>query len=264
MTGPAHHGPVITASKWEWMEGELDMQKVQQLFVGLVVGIVAVALLPITATAGNSQFFPETNQTSQNAFYDFWLAHGQLPILGLPLSPAYRMNNQLVVQVYERAVMEWHPENTQENRVQLQRLGDSSLNQLQNGQTGEKTGDKARATPPRPCTPDQDCETFAATNHTVVGVFRDYWLANGGLATFGYPLTEEQRVCQDRAATMCYTSQYFERNQFEYHPEINGGTILLRRLGALVYDGSKNQITKETIVTVPDYTSNVPFLPATP
>jgi len=73
---------------------------------------------------------------------------------------------------------------------------------------------------------------FAPTGHTLKGTFLDYWNRNGGLAQFGYPLTEEffEEIGPGHNQ---YRVQYFERNRFEYHPE-NIGTpseVLLGMLG---------------------------------
>lgn len=53
---------------------------------------------------------------------------------------------------------------------------------------------------------------FAETGHCIGGRFAQYWQQNGGLAVFGYPLTDEMTE-QDR------TVQYFERQRFELHSE---------------------------------------------
>ena len=50
----------------------------------------------------------------------------------------------------------------------------------------------------------------SATGHYVRGVFRDYWDTRGGLAIFGYPLTEEYI---DPTTNRVY--QFFERARFE-------------------------------------------------
>ncbi len=58
---------------------------------------------------------------------------------------------------------------------------------------------------------------FAETGSCIQGRFLDYWLANGGLARNGYPLTPERReVLEDGQE---YTVQYFERIRMELHPE---------------------------------------------
>lgn len=55
-----------------------------------------------------------------------------------------------------------------------------------------------------------DVVYFSATGHYLRGAFRDFWDKNGGLANFGYPLTEEYI---DPQTGRVY--QYFERARFE-------------------------------------------------
>ena len=59
-----------------------------------------------------------------------------------------------------------------------------------------------------------------------------FWQANGGLAVFGYPLSEEFHETSPIDGKV-YTVQYFERNRFEYHPEFAGtpNEVLLGLLG---------------------------------
>jgi hypothetical protein len=67
------------------------------------------------------------------------------------------------------------------------------------------------------------------------GRFRAYWEQQGGLAQFGYPLSEE---FPERSALsgQVYTVQYFERAVFEYHPENPAPyQVLLSQLGTLRY-----------------------------
>ncbi len=62
---------------------------------------------------------------------------------------------------------------------------------------------------------------FAETGHSLANPFKGYWEANGGLAQFGFPLTEpfsEKSVDDGKS----YTVQYFERARFEHHPEKAG------------------------------------------
>jgi hypothetical protein len=93
------------------------------------------------------------------------------------------------------------------------------------------------AVPTAPVADPQDPAVtyFPATGHTLRGLFQAYWQAHGGLAQFGYPITEE---FAEKNATdgRVYTVQYFQRNRFESHPE-NAGTpyqVLLGLLGRTV------------------------------
>ncbi len=75
---------------------------------------------------------------------------------------------------------------------------------------------------PIPSVANTDTKVFyGATGHTLGGIFKTYWEQHGGLAQFGYPITEEfQEVSLTDGKT--YTTQYFERARFEQHPENKG------------------------------------------
>ena len=85
------------------------------------------------------------------------------------------------------------------------------------------------ADPPTAQLPGADY--FPQTGHNLDGRFRDYWEANGGLAQFGYPLTDE--VTETLEDGKQYRVQWFERARFEYHPDSAAPyMVLLGRLGA--------------------------------
>lgn len=75
---------------------------------------------------------------------------------------------------------------------------------------------------------------FPVTGHHVADPFLSTWRKLGGLATFGYPLTE---AFTDPDSGL--TVQYFERERFELHPE-NAGTeweVLFALLGSWLTEG---------------------------
>lgn len=63
----------------------------------------------------------------------------------------------------------------------------------------------------RPAQPKPGARFFPETSHNVSGAFLQYWQQYGGLAVFGYPLSEEFEFEGRRM-------QYFERARFELHP----------------------------------------------
>lgn len=72
------------------------------------------------------------------------------------------------------------------------------------------------APPPPPVSspvtpPAQPCTFYAQTGHNLCRGFRDYWQTFGGLAVYGYPITDEMQVNG-------LTVQWFERARFEWHP----------------------------------------------
>ena len=83
---------------------------------------------------------------------------------------------------------------------------------------------------------------FALTGHTLRGPFRTYWQQQGGLPQFGYPLTEEF-VEPSPTDGRLYTVQYFERNRFEYHPELPAlFTVSLGLLGQTLAAGREEEV----------------------
>jgi N-acetylmuramoyl-L-alanine amidase len=185
--------------------------------------LVLLCLVVLLGGAGGDVRATRAAETPplEGAFARYWAANGGLTRFGLPLSPAIRdpRSGDLVVQYFERARFEAHPEAPARDFVQLTLFGSAAL-----GSRPE------RAAPPVSC--DADCTPFAETNHTLRGTFRGYWLANGGLPLFGYPLTEEVRKVSASDGRE-YTVQWFERARFEYHPEYAGTAyvVLLGQLG---------------------------------
>jgi uncharacterized lipoprotein YbaY/heat shock protein HslJ len=90
--------------------------------------------------------------------------------------------------------------------------------QLSSSSSGRVLGYIIAAPAPQP-------QCFSETGHCVGGRFLEYWQQNGGLAVFGYPISDEM-------TENGYTVQYFERQRLELHPE-NAAPydVLLGRLG---------------------------------
>ncbi|HEY8598479.1 MAG TPA: kelch repeat-containing protein, partial [Thermomicrobiales bacterium] len=151
----------------------------------------------------DSRCFAETGRCVQGRFLAYWQEHGGLALNGYPLSAPFaeRLENGkvYVVQYFERVRLEYHPENNAPNDVLL-------------GQFGR------RIHPADPAVPQQSGATyFPTTGHNLSGNFLAYWEASGGLAQFGYPLTET--ITETLEDGKPYRVQYFERARFEYHPE---------------------------------------------
>ena len=149
-------------------------------------------------------------------FLAYWEAHGGLMRFGVPLSSEGRERsddgNAYVVQYFERARLELHPENAPPYDVLLGQIG------------------RHFHPADSPAAPLDDARFFPETGHNLHTGFRDYWEANGGLAAFGYPLSEEftERLEDSNE----YTVQYFERARFEWHPENPAPyRVLLGQLG---------------------------------
>jgi hypothetical protein len=169
-------------------------------------------------------YFPQTQHNLCYGFRAYWEQFGGLAIFGYPLTEEFQENG-LTVQYFERARFEWHPgQFPQRYDVLLGLLGD------------EVTAGRQGQAPFQPAQPNNapGCVYFAQTGHNVCGDFLAFWQQNGGLATFGYPISEPFAE-QNPDTGQVYTAQYFERQRFEAHPEANVPYhVLLGRLGAQV------------------------------
>nr|MBI2904359.1 hypothetical protein [Chloroflexota bacterium] len=67
-------------------------------------------------------YFVATGHSVCNAFLDFFLEHGGVAVFGYPIGE-YGIENQRLVQAFQQARMEWHPELPARQRVQLTALG---------------------------------------------------------------------------------------------------------------------------------------------
>ncbi|HEX9987407.1 MAG TPA: hypothetical protein VGE45_02890, partial [Chloroflexia bacterium] len=176
---------------------------------------------PIALPECNGAFFSETRHTVCEPFLAYWKEKGSLAIFGFPITDliqetAKDTGEVYTAQYFERARFELHPSTG--DTVVLGRLG--AL--LQPAQ--------------RPVAQLEGAQFFPDTGHNLNGPFLKFWSENGGLAVFGFPITEE-RVETNPIDKKDYTVQYFERSRFEYHPE-NARTpfeVQLGQLGTQLY-----------------------------
>jgi hypothetical protein len=169
----------------------------------LVAGGTAGTSAALYAGSQAAACFVQTGTCMTGRFLDYWQQHGGLARNGYPLGYPFTQQledgKQYTVQYFERVRLEAHPENQPPYDFLL-------------GQFGRHF---------HPADPPVDVQPGAVyvqeTGHNLSGPFRDYWQANGGLAQFGYPISEELQEQLEDGHT--YTVQYFERARFELHPE---------------------------------------------
>ncbi len=190
----------------------------------------ATMLEGVTSTnSPQSYFFKETGHNLSGAFKRFWDEQGGLSQFGFPRSEPFLELNQsdgkvYLTQYFERNRFEYHPSNAgTAYEVELGLLG----RQLTSGRENE-----AAFKPIKAFTSRGDSRYFAETGHSLSYGFQTYWEQHGGLAIYGYPITEEFGEMNPDDGQR-YTVQYFERGRFEYHPELRGTPyeVLLGLLG---------------------------------
>lgn len=169
----------------------------------LISGMLPTAPALANTAAGTPVFFPETGHTLAYSFREFYDRQGGLAVIGLPLTEVF-MEEGRPVQYFERARLEWH--------------GELALTMA--GLLGRWASEGRAAEPAfaRVVSASAGDAYFPETGHSLGGAFRSFWLNNGGLATFGYPISEPFAETNPEDG-QSYSVQYFERARFEYHPE---------------------------------------------
>jgi subtilisin family serine protease len=174
---------------------------------------------PQVPDSADRVYFQPVGHTLKGPFLRYWREKGGLPVFGYPLSEEFQEvsatdGKTYTVQYFERNRFELHPEFAgTPNEVLMGLLGVDMT--------------RGRTFPPG--TAFESTAThlyFPETRHSLGGPFLKYWREKGGLAIFGYPISEE--IMENG-----YRVQYFERNRFEHHPEYAGSPneVLLGLLG---------------------------------
>ena len=189
-------------------------------------GPTARAVFTVESGAeSNRQCFAETGQCIEGRFLAYWRSQGldlgdreisareSLALFGYPISGEFTQTledgKRYTVQYFERARFEYHPENTSPYDVLLGHFGRRILASVPGAPTA----------PVAPST-QRGYTHFRETDHNVAPDFALFWSRNGGLAVFGYPLSEE--FTQTLDDVKAYTVQYFERARFERHAAQEG------------------------------------------
>ncbi len=126
-------------------------------------------------------------------FLDYWKNHGGVATLGWPIGNQ-EYEGDRIVQYFERAVLEYFPENQPPDQVLLRNVGRKL------GQTQPPLKEANQ--------PDQAAIYFQPTGHWLSGRFVQTWEAQGGITQFGYPIAEPQ-------IQGTILIQWFERARFE-------------------------------------------------
>src|SRR6185436_18111719 len=139
------------------------------------------------------------------------------------LSGAITLSNGVVVQYFERARLEYHPDLAGTQYAVL--IGRLAV------ELGYMTPAVAA-----PTNPGDLQWYYKETGHGIDRSFRAYWRSRGGLALFGLPIGEP--VTENGLLV-----QYFERTRLELHPELAGTPyeVQLGHLGVAVLEAVSKQ-----------------------
>lgn len=192
---------------------------------GSVIFIVIAILLGTTAglaqssdsQSERSRYFEQTGHTVEGDFLSTYeSATNPEQIYGYPITEEYQdQRSGRFIQYFERARFERYPENPPELRVYITPLG-----KLLYEHTSELAS--PRSIP--------GCRFFPEVKFYVCYDFLDFFNANGGVAQFGYPISNFE--IRDG-----WIVQNFQRARFEWHPELpSGQKVQLTKLGRQYFD----------------------------
>ncbi len=181
----------------------------------LALGLIAAGWSSARAQAPDSQYFPQTGHSLQGDFLKFYLSISDpTTIYGYPITEQIKARDGLLVQYFQRARFEYHPELPAGHQILLTDLGRRMFVQ----------GDQFNSYNPFAC------RFFQETNYSVCYAFLDFFDKNGGAAQFGYPISPFQ---YDNGVIV----QYFQNARFEWQPaRPEGLRVVLTDLGRLYFD----------------------------
>lgn len=161
-----------------------------------------------TTDTKDATYFPETGHNVAFAFKQYFDQHGGLDRFGYPRTEEI-VENGMRVQYFQRARMEFHPDKVgTPEQVQLSLIGTWV------------TADRSPFPESPPFKSNAQHAYFPQTGYAVSFGFLRYFDRNGGVAAFGYPISNE--MIEPDAQGKPHTVQYFQRARFEYHPELAG------------------------------------------
>ena len=185
----------------------------------LAAGILLTISSPIYAQQITSRYFIETGHTVQGEFLTYYLAAPDpLLVYGLPITEAFFDPVQNIqMQYFQRGRFEFYPNAPAGRRVQLSQLG-------------VLTYQASKVQPINMATNTPNCRQY--NRFYVCYAFLAFFDAHGGLAQFGYPISNYSKEGDQ-------TVQYFERARFEYHPGLSRDLwVSLTDIGRIQFDQS--------------------------
>lgn len=174
-------------------------------------------------------YIPETGQTIDGVFLDFWRANNGVANYGYPITPEFTMANGVVAQYYGYARFEYWPNAADGQVVRLGNMGEDlrprNLQRNSIASTGDADPDVTAganaevAQISRAWLPltgkaakrkNSDSYVFIEeTRHSIANGFKTWWEMTGGVGYLGNPLSEEYILKGT-------TYQVFERGQLAW------------------------------------------------
>jgi hypothetical protein len=185
------------------------------LILFLTFCLLAAGWSPAYAQSQNSQYFSQTGHNVQGDFLNFYnAASDPTRLYGYPITEQFTDKDGLLVQYFQRARFEYHPELPPGQRVVLTNIGRKLYT----------PGIQLNIFSPFAC------RLYSETNYAVCFSFLDFFDKYGGVAQFGYPISPFE---YEKGVII----QYFEKARFEWQPsQPEGQRVVITDLGRLYFD----------------------------
>lgn len=185
------------------------------LGLALLLALLLMSLGSADAQSPDHEYFDQTGHNVQGEFLKFYQqAPNPTLVFGYPVTEEFSGPDGLLVQYFQRARFEYHPEMEPGRRVTASDLGTalySPSNQLN-------------------IYSPFACQNFPETGYPVCFEFWEFFKTNGGVERFGLPISPfEYR--QDTIV------QYFQKARFEWQPSRQPGQrVVLTDMGRIYFD----------------------------
>lgn len=208
--------------------------------------------IPAPWRSPRTVYIPETGQSLDGVFLDFWRANSGIGNFGYPITPEV-VENGHTVQYFEYARFEYWPENAGSvvvlgnigAELQPKLIVRSMFDGAKAVSVNREMAAIAQAWVPVEKKLAKKATTansryVAETGHTVNNGFKDFWEATGEAAYLGNPLTEEYRLNGT-------TYQVFERGQLAWKQNKNPwmvtlGPVLARKYGVTMAPSAQGNL----------------------
>src|SRR5579859_7525222 len=162
--------------RWSPLQGIVIACAVLLVLTGLLPANAALAAGQTTVATRLYTYFPESGHAVSGSVATFFYQNGGVPIFGYPITPVIQEQG-LQVQYFQRARFEIGP-----HGIALSRVGSEVV---ASGVAGPASA-FARLSAPAPGT----TRFFAQTGHDISGDIAQFWISQGGVPLFGYPISE--------------------------------------------------------------------------
>lgn len=185
--------------------------------LSLALGLFFVSSAVASADTPSCAYIAETGHNIHGVFLTFYRAHNGSENFGAPLTEALWEKDR-IVQYFERARFEFHPENPEPYRVQLGLLGE------QYAITDPPI--KSQAIPPAN---NPNFRYFPESGQMISFAIKEYFDKSGGSQILGYPLSGL------RFESGSFV-QYFQRQRLIWNPAEAGAKVRPSSVGRLALD----------------------------